>query len=76
MIPLDIVNYENANLDLKITEYIKKNIGDIIRVLLDYIEDDLEYDLVFSFQEITLRENQKNVKEIYMNCLKLLSLQY
>lgn len=69
MIPLDILDYENMKLDLEITEYVNKNIEGVIRVLLDYIEDDPDYEIDFFFPrdyyERKPYECKRNIYELY-----------
>ena len=46
MIRIDIVNYDNlSNLGMQITRYVNSNLRDIIRVLIDILESDMEFDL-------------------------------
>ncbi len=46
MIQLDVVNYDNlSNLGMKITQYVNGNLRDIIRVLIDVLETDSEFEL-------------------------------
>lgn len=69
MIALNIINYENIELDMKITKHVNKNIEDAIRVLLDYIEDDPEYDIDFFFPrdyfERKPEECKRNLYELF-----------
>lgn len=46
MIQIDIVNYDNlSSLGMRITQYVNRNLRDIIRVLIDILESDLGFDL-------------------------------
>lgn len=46
MIQIDLVNYDNlTSLGMKVTQYVNSNLKDIIRVLLDILEDDSEFEL-------------------------------
>ena len=46
MVQLDVVNYDNlSNLGMKITQYVNGNLRDIIRVLIDVLETDSEFEL-------------------------------
>lgn len=46
LIQLDVVNYDNlSNLGMKITQYVNGNLRDIIRVLIDVLETDSEFEL-------------------------------
>lgn len=69
MIPLNIVNYENMKLDLEITKYVNRNIEDVIRVLLDFIENDPDYDIDFFFPrdyfERKPEECKRNLYELF-----------
>ena len=55
MIQIDIVDYDNlSSLGMRITKYINSNLRDIVRVLIDILETDPEFDLDGFFQEIIL----------------------
>ena len=46
LIQVDIVDYDNlSDLGLRITQYVNSNLKDIIRVLLDILETDLDFEL-------------------------------
>lgn len=46
MIQIDLVNYDNlTSLGMKVTQYVNNNLKDIIRVLIDILEDDSEFEL-------------------------------
>lgn len=64
MIPLDIVGYENFEIDMEITKYVNKNIEDVIRVLLDFIEDDPEFDISFFFPRDYLERKPEECRRI------------
>ena len=55
LIQIDIVDYDDlSNLGMRITKYVNSNLRDIVRVLLDILETDQEFDLDGFFQEIIL----------------------
>lgn len=46
MIQIDIVDYDNlSSLGMRITKYVNSNLRDIVRVLIDILETDPEFDL-------------------------------
>lgn len=47
MIQIELVGYDHilSEVDLQVTKYVNKNLQDIIRVLIDMLEDDPEYGL-------------------------------
>lgn len=67
MIQLEIVNYDNlSDLGFQITQYVNKNIEEIIRVLLDILETDSEFGLEEFFpRDFLMREPQKCRNEVY-----------
>lgn len=54
MIQIELVSYDHilSEVDLQVTKYVNKNLQDIIRVLIDMLENDPEYGLEDFFQEI------------------------
>lgn len=54
MIQIELVGYDHilSEVDLQVTKYVNKNLQDIIRVLIDMLENDPEYGLEDFFQEI------------------------
>jgi len=46
LIQIDIVDYDNlSSLGMRITKYVNSNLRDILRVLIDILETDPEFDL-------------------------------
>lgn len=47
MIQIELVGYDHilSEVDLQVTKYVNKNLQDIIRVLIDMLENDPEYGL-------------------------------
>lgn len=68
MIQVDLVDYSRlTDLGMQITKYVNRNLKDIIRVLIDVLETDPEFELDGFFQEITWKENRRNVKMLCMS---------
>ncbi|MDD4122357.1 MAG: hypothetical protein PHE94_05690, partial [Eubacteriales bacterium] len=70
MISLDLFDYSERNtLDLSITKYVNENLEIIIRVLLDYLNDDPDFELDSFFpRDYLLRkpdECRRLVDELY-----------
>ena len=67
LIQIDVIDYENvAPIDLRITEYVNKNIEDIMRVLLDYIENDSDFGVEDFFpRDYYMRKPQECLNTIY-----------
>lgn len=70
MIQIDIVDYDNlSNLGMRITEYVNSNLRDIVRVLIDILETDPEFDLDGFFpRDYLMRKPQEcrnAVNELY-----------
>jgi len=70
MIPLDLFDYtEHNKVDLEITRYVNDNLAAMVRVLLDYLNDDPEFSLDFFFPRDYLNrrpnECRDAVNELY-----------
>ena len=70
MIQVDIVDYDNlSDLGLRITQYVNSNLKDIIRVLLDILETDPDFELDGFFPRDYLMRNPQEcrnaVDELY-----------
>ena len=70
MIQIDIVDYDNlSSLGMRITKYVNSNLRDILRVLIDILETDPEFDLDGFFpRDYLMRKPQEcrnAVNELY-----------
>lgn len=70
MIPLELFDYSNyKEIDMQVTRYVNKNLETIIRVLLDILNDDSEFDLEGflprDYLERKPEECRKLVDELY-----------
>ena len=70
MIQIDIVDYDNlSSLGMRITKYVNSNLRDIVRVLIDILETDPEFDLDGFFpRDYLMRKPQEcrnAVNELY-----------
>lgn len=70
LIQIDIVDYDNlSNLGMRITKYVNSNLRDIVRVLIDILETDPEFDLDGFFpRDYLMRKPQEcrnAVNELY-----------
>lgn len=70
LIQIDIVDYDNlSSLGMQITQYVNSNLRDIIRVLIDILESDSEFDLDSFFpRDYLMRKPQEcryAVDELY-----------
>lgn len=70
MIRIDIVDYDNlSSLGMRITKYVNSNLRDIVRVLIDILETDSEFDLDGFFpRDYLMRKPQEcrnAVNELY-----------
>lgn len=70
LIQIDIVDYDNlTSLGMRITKYVNSNLRDIVRVLMDILETDPEFDLDGFFpRDYLLRKPQEcrnAVDELY-----------
>lgn len=70
MIQVDIVDYDNlSDLGLRITQYVNSNLKDIVRVLLDILETDPDFELDGFFpRDYLMRKPQEcrnTVNELY-----------
>lgn len=70
MIQIDIVNYDNlSSLGMQITKYVNSNLRDIVRVLIDILETDSEFELDGFFpRDYLMRKPQEcrnTVNELY-----------
>ena len=61
MIQIDIVDYDNlSSLGMRITKYVNSNLRDIVRVLIDILETDPEFDLYGFFpRDYLMRKPQE-----------------
>ena len=67
---VDLVDYSRlTDFGMQITKYVNRNLKDIIRVLIDVLETDPEFELNGFSQEITwkCRRNAKMLCMSYMN---------
>ena len=68
MIQVNLVDYSRlTDLGMQITKYVNRNLKDIIRVLIDVLETDPDFELDGFSQEITWKENRRNVKMLCMS---------
>lgn len=72
LIQIDIVDYDNlSSLGMRITKYVNSNLRDIVRVLIDILETDPEFDLDGFFpRDYLMRKPQEcrnAVNELYAN---------
>lgn len=67
MIQIDVVNYDHlSNLGMRITQYVNSNLRDIIRVLIDILETDPEFELDdFFTRDYLMRKPQECRNIIY-----------
>ena len=70
LIQIDIVDYDNlSSLGMRITKYVNSNLRDIVRVLIDILETDPEFDLDGFFpRDYLMRKPQEcrnAVNELY-----------
>lgn len=70
LIQIDIVDYDNlSSLGMRITKYVNSNLRDIVRVLIDILETDPEFDLYGFFpRDYLMRKPQEcrnAVNELY-----------
>ena len=71
MIQIELVSYDHilSEVDLQVTKYVNKNLQDIIRVLIDMLENDPEYGLEDFFRRDYLTrkpaECRNTINELY-----------
>lgn len=71
MIQIELVGYDHilSEVDLQVTKYVNKNLQDIIRVLIDMLENDPEYGLEDFFPRDYLtrkpEECRNTINELY-----------
>ena len=65
MIQIDVVSYDNlSTLGMRITQYVNSNLRDIIRVLIDILETDSEFELDAFFPRDYLMRKPKECRNI------------
>ena len=75
MIQIELVGYDHilSEIDLQVTKYVNKNLQDIIRVLIDMLENDPEYGLEDFFPRDYLtrkpEECRNTINELYNSWL-------
>ena len=72
MIQIGEVDYNHlTDIGIQITKYVNRNLQDIIRVQLDILATDPDFDLDGFSPEIIYGENHRNVGMRSVNCMKL-----
>lgn len=75
MIQIDVVSYDNlSTLGMRITQYVNSNLRDIIRVLIDILETDLEFELDAFFPRDYLMRKPKECRNIIDELYEIICL--
>ena len=73
MIQIDIVDYDNlSSLGMRITKYVNSNLRDIVRVLIDILETDLEFDLDGFFPRDYLERKPEECRRVVYELYELI----